>query len=302
LVDYRDAPRKTRIATAASVAASWNRGQESGIIRNDLLAIKHLDAMSAPENGKIFRLHDLQRTCQQCSLQMLCLPGGLSDGEMERLDNIIQKRRPLQRGEHLYHVGDDLEAIYAVRSGSIKSYTITPDGEEQIVGFHLPGELLGLDAIGDGHHPAAAKALETTSVCELPFERLEQLAHDIPELQHQLLRMMSSVLKSDESIMTLLGKKTSEERLAAFLISIANRFAQRGYSDREFNLSMSRNDIANYLGLAMETISRLFSRFQEQGLIEAERKLVRILDKEGLRRLAGNLPRHANNSGAAKEG
>jgi CRP/FNR family transcriptional regulator len=243
--------------------------------------------MDSKQASNIINIRGLKQACSHCSLHDLCLPLGISNEDLEQLEQIIRQRRPIQRNDHLYRPGDKLTSIYAVRAGSIKTYTLTNDGQEQITGFHLPGELLGLDAIGDGVHPCAAKALETTSVCEMPFELLEELASRIPGLQHQLFRLMSKELQADEQFMMLLGKKSSEERLAAFLLSLSLRFHQRGYSATEFNLSMSRNDIANYLGLAVETVSRLFSRFQASGIIEVQRKLISIVDLQALRAVAG---------------
>jgi len=243
--------------------------------------------MSDTPESKVIDLKGLQVACQSCGLHELCLPMGIHPEEMDRLDTIIKRRRPLHRNDFLYHSGDTLTSLYAVRSGSIKTYSLTGDGEEQIIGFHLPGELLGLDAIHDGGHHCSARALETTSICEIPFDDLEALAQEIPGLQHQLFRLMSKELQSDEHFMLVLGKKTSEERLSNFLISLSTRFSQRGFSGTEFNLSMSRNDIANYLGLAVETVSRLFTRFQNAGLIEVNRKLITIKNLEGLNELAG---------------
>lgn len=155
------------------------------------------------------------------------------------------------------------------------------------MGFHLPGELIGLDAIAEGDHPLAAKALETTSVCEIPFSDLESLSTRVHGLQHQLLRIMSQEIRDDEHNMVILGQKSAEERLAAFLIGLSNRFKRRGFSDTQFNLSMSRSDIGNYLGLALETVSRLFTRFQNEGLIRVDRKHIELLDRHHLCMFAG---------------
>ncbi|OOG22960.1 transcriptional regulator FNR [Thioalkalivibrio denitrificans] len=239
-----------------------------------------------PPNN-IIDLHGLKQACSSCSLHDLCIPMGVSDQELEALERIINRRRPLHRGDYLYRPGDSMEALYAVRSGSVKTSALSDDGQEQVTGFHLPGELLGLDAISDGTHPCAARALETTSVCEIPFERLEELAGRIPGLQRQLFRIMSREIQSDEHLMTLLAKKSSDARLAAFLLSLSSRFGKRGFSRQEFNLTMSRNDISNYLGLAVETVSRLFTRFQENGLLAVDRKLVKILDMDRLHQVAG---------------
>lgn len=243
--------------------------------------------MSAP---KILDLGSLKHACKSCSLHDLCLPLGVGEEELQMLERIINRRKPLQRRDHLYRPGEPLHAIYAVRSGTVKTYTLTDDGQEQITGFHLPGELLGLDAISDGVHPCAARALETTSICEIPFDRLEELSVRIPGLQHQLFRIMSREIQTDEHFMMLLGKKSSEARLAAFLMSISTRLGVRGFSRTEFNLTMSRNDIANYLGLAVETVSRLFTRFQSLGLIQVQRKFITIHHLEGLQSMAGAHP------------
>ncbi len=236
---------------------------------------------------KAVDLQAVRVACKECSLHQICLPRSITGGDLEKLDDIIERKRPLKRSEHLFQVGGSFNSIYVVRSGSLKTYSPTVDGQEQVTGFHLPGELLGLDAIGKGKHPCVAKALETTSVCEIPFENLEDLAQKLPTLQHQLLRLMSKEIFDDQELMLLLGKKTAEARLAAFLLSISLRFKQRGFSSAEFYLSMSRNDIANYLGLAVETVSRMFTRFQEDGLIDAERKHVVIKDRLKMQKIAG---------------
>lgn len=242
--------------------------------------------MMQAANSNAVKLDQIKVACKDCNLFQLCLPVGIDAQELEELDNIIKRRRPVKRGEHLFHVGDAFQAIYAVRSGSIKTYTPTEDGHEQVTGFHLPGELLGLDAINLQHHPCAAKALETTSICEIPFDRLEELSTRLPSLQHQLLKIMSKEILHDQSLLMLLGKKSAEERLAALLLSLSNRYQQRGFSPTDFYLSMSRNDIGNYLGLAVETVSRLFTRFQDEGLLSVQRKHVCITDLPRLRAVA----------------
>lgn len=232
------------------------------------------------------KIDQIRVACKDCNLFQLCLPVGIDARELEELDSIIKRRRPVKRGEHLFRVGDPFQAIYAVRSGSIKTYTPTEDGHEQVTGFHLPGELLGLDAINLQHHPCAAKALETTSLCEIPFDRLEELSMRLPSLQHQLLKIMSKEILHDQSLLMLLGKKSAEERLAALLLSLSTRYQQRGFSPSDFYLSMSRNDIGNYLGLAVETVSRLFTRFQDEGLLSVQRKHVCIVDLPRMRAIA----------------
>src|SRR4030067_1823244 len=146
--------------------------------------------------------------CQNCSLFQLCLPVGLDRGDLELLDRIIKRRRPVHRGEHLFRAGEPFQSIYAVRSGSVKTYTVSEDGGEQVTGFHLPGELFGLDAINAGRHPCSAIALEATSVCEVPFDRLEELGREVPSLPRQMLRIMSKEILHDQSLLLQLGKNS----------------------------------------------------------------------------------------------
>jgi CRP/FNR family transcriptional regulator len=225
--------------------------------------------------------------CKDCSLFSLCLPVGIERQDLEEVDRIIKRRRPIQRSDHLFVSGGEFHSIYAVRSGSLKTYTLTEDGREQVSGFFLPGELVGLDAIGSGRHSSSARALETTSVCEIPFDEYETLSAHIPSLPRQLLRIMSNEMHQDQLLLMLLGKRSADERLATFLLSLSRRFGQRGYSPTEFNLSMSRNDIGNYLALAVETVSRLFSRLQDDGILAVRSRHVRILDLPRLQALAG---------------
>lgn len=224
--------------------------------------------------------------CKDCNLFQLCLPVGIDSKELEELDNIIKRRRPIKRGEHLFHVGSPFQSIYAIRSGSIRTYAPTEDGQEQITGFHLAGELLGLDALTLKQHPCSAKALETTSVCEIPFDRLEELSNRLPGLHQQLLNVMSKEILHDKTLLMLLSKKSAEERLASLLLSLSERYQRRGFSPTDFHLSMSRNDIGSYLGLAVETVSRLFSRFQDDGILDVQRKHICIEDLPHLHTIA----------------
>jgi CRP/FNR family transcriptional regulator len=188
---------------------------------------------------------------------------------MDVLDSIIKRGRPVQKGEHLFYQGDEFKAVFAVRTGTVKTYTLTNDGEEQITGFHLASELVGLESYDSITYPSSAKALETTNVCEIPVDKLDELSGKMPELRRQLMRLMSKELREEQQMMLLLSKKSAEERIASFLINLAARFKRRGFSGTSFRLTMSRADIANYLGLAVETVSRVFTRFQKQGLLEA---------------------------------
>lgn len=225
--------------------------------------------------------------CRDCSLFRLCLPVGIDQGDLAELDRIIKRRRPIQRGEALFATGDKFRSIYAVRSGSLKTSVLTEDGREQVTGFFLPGEIVGLDAIGAGVHTCDARALETTGVCEIPYDELEAIGARIPSLPRQLLRIMSRDMHQDQLLLLQLGKRSADERLAAFIFSLSQRFGLRGYSPNEFNLSMLRNDIGNYLGLAVETVSRLFSRLHDDGILVVRSRNVQLRDIARLRALAG---------------
>ncbi len=231
---------------------------------------------------KVVSLHDIRVACLECSLNEICLPVGVGADDIEQLDAIIDRKRPLPRGDHLFRAGDAFQSIFAVRAGSLKTYATSKNGQEQVMGFHLPGELIGLEAIARNAHPLSARALETTSVCEIPFTDLEKLSTQLPGLQRELLRIMSREIHDGEQNMVILGQKSAEERLAAFLIGLSNRFHRRGFSASQFNLSMSRGDIGNYLGLALETVSRLFTRFQNDGLLRVDRKHIELLNRDRL--------------------
>lgn len=209
----------------------------------------------------------LTTACKNCSLHPLCLPLALTVEDMDTLDTIIKRGRPVQKGEHLFYQGEEFTSVYAVRTGTVKTYTLTNDGEEQITGFHLASEFVGLESYDSVTYPSSAKALETTNVCEIPVDKLDELAGEMPELRRQLMRLMSKELREEQQMMLLLSKKSAEERIASFILNLAARFKRRGFSGSSFRLTMSRADIANYLGLAVETVSRVFTRFQKQGLL-----------------------------------
>ena len=233
-------------------------------------------------DSKVVSLDGIKVACSNCSLSSLCLPFGLQPDDVERLESIIRRNRPIQRGQMMFSPGDKFRSLYVVKTGAVKTYTQTSSGDEHVVGFHLPGEILGLDAIQNDHHGCFAKALETTAICELPFTRLEELATHIPSLQHQMLRLLSREVSSESHMISLLNNSTAEERLASFLLGLSDRFKRRGFSATDFFLAMSRQDIGSYLGLALETVSRLFTRFQEQGILKVDRKHVQIKDLERL--------------------
>jgi len=237
--------------------------------------------------NKVVRLSQIKVACSECSLRTLCLPLGLDKEGIEQLDMLIKRPKPLQRDQYLYRTGDHFRSIFVVRAGSVKTYTITQTGEQQITGFHLPGELIGLDGVGTDSHCCDAQALETTSICQFPFSQLEELSLSVPGLQRQLHRLMSKEFVSEQHLLLQLGKMNAEQRLASFLVNLSVRSAQRGFSATEFNLSMTRTNIGNYLGLAVETVSRQFTQFQEKGLITAVRRYIHILDLLELKKMAG---------------
>ncbi|KFE55697.1 fumarate/nitrate reduction transcriptional regulator Fnr [Pseudomonas syringae] len=228
-----------------------------------------------------------QAHCKDCSLAPLCLPLSLNLEDMEALDQIVKRGRPLKKGEFLFRQGDTFASVYAVRSGALKTFNISDGGEEQLTGFHLPSELVGMSGMDAEAYPVSAQALETTSVCEIPFERLDELSVQLPQLRRQLMRVMSREIRDDQQMMLLLSKKTADERIATFLVNLSARFRARGFSANQFRLSMSRNEIGNHLGLAVETVSRVFTRFQQNELISAEGKEIQILDPIQLCALAG---------------
>ena len=227
----------------------------------------------------------VKTACSNCNLRELCLPLGLSHAEIEKLDEVVSARHRIKRGEHLYRAGEAFNAIYAVRSGFFKTDVLLEDGREQVTSFQMTGELLGLDGISTEVHSCNAVALEDSEVCAIPFSHLEGLSREIHTLQHHFHKVMSREIVRDHGVMMLLGTMRAEERLAAFLLNLSQRFTARGYSPAEFYLRMTREEIGSYLGLKLETVSRAFSRFQEEGLIAVQQKHVRILDIVKLKQL-----------------
>jgi CRP/FNR family transcriptional regulator len=229
----------------------------------------------------------LQKSCANCGLSQLCLPASIGDEDLPRLDEIVQVKKTLEREQSLFDAGQKFRALYVVRSGTFKTFTVDGEGETQVLGFHLPGEIVGLDAIAAGRHQCSAEALEHSSACEVPFDKLEAIARELPGLQKQLLRVISLEVQQDQRHLVMIGRKVALERLAIFLHSLSQRLQRVRRDPYEFVLPMSRRDLANYLGLVIETVSRLFSRLAELGVITVERKTIRILDPKRLRELAG---------------
>ncbi|QLG87516.1 fumarate/nitrate reduction transcriptional regulator Fnr [Chitinibacter bivalviorum] len=227
----------------------------------------------------------LRNSCTNCSLRELCLPMGLSQDEMQELDTIITQARPIKRGEALYRAGEPFRSLYAIRLGFFKASVISEDGREQVTGFHMSGELMGMDAISTDVHTCDAIALEDSEVCELPFNDIEDLSREIPLLQRHFHRVMSREIVRDHGVMLLLGNMKAEERLAAFLLNLSQRFAIRGYSSSSFHLRMTREEIGSYLGLKLETVSRTLSKFQDQGFIKVQNRLIELENIDSLKKL-----------------
>lgn len=223
--------------------------------------------------------------CSTCSLGQLCLPVGMSQQDLEKMDTLVQERVRVRKGETLYRLGDPLTAVYAIRFGTLKTHLTMEDGRSQITGFHLPGEVVGLDGLGEMQHASDATALEDTEVCVVRFGDLEALSGSLPSLQHQFMRLMSREISQDQVMLITLGSMRAEERLATFLINLSERLSARGYSSSEFVLRMSREEIGSYLGLKLETVSRLFSRFAEAGLIQIRQRHVKLVDMPGIKQI-----------------
>jgi len=244
-------------------------------------------AMPASEAATVIGIHELKAHCATCSLRELCLPVGLEPDAMRQLDRIVSTRTRVKKRESLYRPGDLFTSLYAIRVGTFKTLLLAEDGREQITGYHMAGEIVGLDGISDNRYACQAVALEDSEVCVLPFNQLDELAHDIPVLRRNLYHFISKDICRDQDMMLLLGSRCAEERLVLFLLNLADRYQRRGYSSCEFMLRMTREEIASYLGLKLETVSRLFSHLQEEGLIQVQGRAIKLLDLAALKKLVG---------------
>lgn len=257
-------------------------GQAVKVSATKVSAIKVSDALLEARCS-----HGYQVSCSNCRLGAMCLPLALKREEIDELEFIVKRGQPLQRGEHVFRENDPFHSIYAVRSGSLKSYRTTPDGQEQVTGFFLPGEIAGLDGIGTNTHLSSLLALETASVCAIPFNSLELLGKELPHLQRHFLRLMSREIAEDQQLITLLSKGTADQKVASFLLGISSRLARQDLSPTSFRLSMSRVEIGNYLGLTVETVSRVFSKLQKQFVLAVDNKEIELSDCDRLREIAG---------------
>ncbi len=230
----------------------------------------------------------LKVACSSCNLRELCLPVGLQQEELDRLDSLVGERRNLKRGAVLYGSGDPFLSLFAVRTGFFKTRVSSEDGRDQVTGFQMAGELLGFDGIGADRHTCDAVALEDSQVCVIPFSQLERLSREFGALQRQLHKVMSREIVREHGVMMLLGSMKAEERLATFLLNLTQRLRARGFSSTRLVLRMTREEIGSYLGLKLETVSRAFSKFQDDGILEVKQRHVRVLDEAGLKHLVNS--------------
>jgi CRP/FNR family transcriptional regulator len=230
-------------------------------------------------------IQSIKVACSSCNLRELCLPMGLNTDEMDKLDNVISARRRVKRGSPLFNTGDKFTSLYAVRSGFFKTCVTTADGRDQVTGFQMTGEIIGLDGIVSDRHSCDAIALEDAEVCIMPFDQVEELSREFTTLQHHVHKIMSREIVRDHSVMLLLGSMRAEERLAAFLLNLVQRLHARGFSQSELVLRMTREEIGSYLGMKLETVSRTFSKFVEEGIIEVKQRYVHIKDTEALKQI-----------------
>lgn len=255
-------------------------------MHSSAIPIKSVDAVPPASCGSTSSSSEARNHCVGCSLQNLCLPTGLKEADMVRLDKIIVRRRRVARDTLLYRAGEPFRNLYAIKVGHFKTQRVDSGGSQQITGFQMPGELLGMDAIGSGHHHCDGVALEDSEVCEIPFSRLEDLFTEMPSLLRHFHRLMSHEITREQNVMMLLGNMRADQRLAVFFNNLSARYAARGYSPTRFQLRMMREEIGNYLGLTIESISRLLSRFKKAGYIKVSNRDIEILDHDALRALA----------------
>lgn len=224
--------------------------------------------------------------CEQCVLSPLCVPEGLSERDRQEYTALVFHYRRLRAGQTLFRGGEAFNHMYFVKTGSIKTVVLTDDGREQVTGFHFAGDALGLDALASGKHSSEAVALEDTHVCAIAFNHFSRMSQRIESLQTHLQRLLAREVVRDQGLLLLLGRMQAEERVATFLLSLSRRFMMRGLSPHEFTLPMAREDIGNYLGITLETVSRCFSRLKSAGVLAVDNRHIRILDGDALQKAA----------------
>jgi len=230
-------------------------------------------------------LPTIKVACSNCNLRELCMPIGFNPEDLHRLDEVVEKRRKIKQGEKLFSTGDVFKSLYAIRTGFFKTCVSTEDGREQVTGFQMAGEIMGLDGIVSDHHNCSAIALEDAEVCVMPFADVEDLSREFPVLQRHVHKIMSREIVRENGVMMLLGNMRAEERLAAFLLNLVQRLHARGFSQSELTLRMTREEIGSYLGMKLETVSRTFSKFSDEGIIEVKQRYVKILNPDALKKI-----------------
>jgi CRP/FNR family transcriptional regulator, anaerobic regulatory protein len=252
----------------------------------DTMSIDRISRPVAPRDSGISSVKAYPGVrCSTCPMRSLCMPSGLTAAELERIEALICPSRTIRHGESLYRAGDSFQSLYVVRAGSFKTIVMHRDGHEQVTGFHLPGDALGLDGVCSDQHSCDAIAIEDSKACNIPFHLLEAICREMKVLQQHVHRLLGNEIVRESKIMMLLGTMSADQRLAAFLLNLSDRLKARGYSPAEFNLRMTREEIGSYLGMKLETVSRMFSKFQKDGLVDTRGKQISILDIEGLARV-----------------
>ena len=233
-------------------------------------------------------LNTIKVACSNCNLRELCMPQGLTEAQIQRIDDMVATRRKIKRGGTLFHNGEAFTSLYVIRTGFFKTCVATEDGRDQVTGFQMAGEVIGLDGIVNDRHTCDAIALEDAEVCVMPFDRIEELSREVTALQSHVHKIMSREIVREHGVMLLLGSMRAEERLAAFLLNLVQRLHTRGFSQSELVLRMTREEIGSYLGLKLETVSRTFSKFVDDGIVEVRQRHVRILSTDALKRIVNN--------------
>lgn len=243
----------------------------------------HASIAITPVGAGALNSNTIKVACSNCNLRELCMPLGLSPTELEKIDDVVASRRKIKRGATLFRNGEKFTSLYAIRTGFFKTCVASEDGRDQVTGFQMAGEVVGLDGIVNDHHTCDAVALEDAEVCVMPFDRIEELSREVTSLQRHVHKIMSREIVRENGVMLLLGSMRAEERLAAFLLNLVQRLHARGFSQSELVLRMTREEIGSYLGLKLETVSRTFSKFVDDGIVEVKQRHVRILNTDALK-------------------
>ncbi len=247
------------------------------MLKPDVIHLHNMNTTVIPDALKV--------ACSNCNLRELCMPVGFNQDDMNKLDEVVATRRRVKQGSLLFSNGDPFSSLYAIRTGFFKTSVSAEDGREQVTGFQMAGEIIGLDGIVSEHHSCNAVALEDSDVCVMPFAKVEDLSREFPVLQRHVHKIMSREIVRENSVMMLLGNMRAEERLAAFLLNLVQRLHARGFSQSELVLRMTREEIGSYLGMKLETVSRTFSKFSEEGIIEVKQRYVRIITPDALKKI-----------------